>query len=176
MRRLVKALFLTSMALALLGGAGGAYWYWRAGGPGGMAQEAGEAANQALVQWGREHPELAASLRKHLAEATGRPDADLTDLHRGIDAWLQENASELAEWQDLTLTEDEDDLVRVLELRRGLTRRLAENATGNEAGPDPAPASSERILEISEGHDGPHPGLETPHIEPGLEFIPGGSP
>lgn len=169
MRRLLKAIFLTSALLGVLGTLLGGYWYWSAGGPGGMARGAGRAASQALSEWGRDHPELAASLRRHLAEAAGKPGADLGDLHLGIDAWLQENATDLAEWQGLTLAEDEDDLVKVLELRRGLTRRLAESTRSAAPGEADAPPTSPGVLEISGGDSTPGQVGEA-HSEPGLEI------
>lgn len=172
MRRMLKALFLVSSLLALLGLGVGGYWYWSSGGPGGMARDAGQATMQGLARWGREHPELAASLRRHLAEAAGRPEADLTDLHLGIDDWLAENADELADLQGLTLSEDQDELIKVLELRRGLTRKLTGGGTPEARAGATTTARDHGTLEIS-GGDGGGELVGEAHVEPGLELVPG---
>lgn len=92
----------------------------------GMSGEAGAAGDPkaALWRWRREHPRLAESLWRRLGATLAADRVEAGDLHETVDAWIGENAAELASWQELPLADTQDELVRVLSVRRGLLGRV----------------------------------------------------
>lgn len=139
-----------------------------------------------LLAWGRQHPQLAASLRRRLAGADPRgdapardPEASLGTLQQEVEAWLVAHAGQLTDLEELPETGSQDQLERVLMLRRHLLARVAgpvDQAAGDPDAPGDLLAGAWRGVTGVAGALWSRlvPGAAAPADEPDLVIEPGG--